>query len=67
MKNRLVNSLYTIIKSIYTKNRFINLFISRNLFLRILLLHAIINLRKLSSKCKNLNEYIDLAKSFEYS
>lgn len=67
MNNRLVNSLYTKIKSIYTKNRFINLFLSRNIFLRIFVFYAIINLKRLSSKCKNLEEYVDLAKSFEYS
>ncbi len=67
MVNSILNKSYKKLTKLSVDSHLINQIISKNLFLRLINYIAGINLKKESLKCKSLEDYINLAFTYEYS
>jgi len=67
MINAILSKSYQNLKKLSVDSHLINQIISKNLFLRLIHYIAGINLKKESIKCKKIDDYINLAFSYQYS
>jgi len=67
MINAILSKSYQNLKKLSVDSHLINQIISKNLFLRLIHYLAGINLKKESIKCKSIDDYINLAFSYQYS